>query len=208
MQQIQTRGMMLIMSSPSGAGKTTISRRILDEDARISLSLSMTTRPPRPGEQEGVHYMFRDVDTFKKMVSENGFLEWAQVFENYYGTPRVPVEQALANGKDVMFDIDWQGHRLVRAAAPEDVVSIFILPPTLAALKKRLIERGQDSAEIIDKRMQKNHDEITHWDEYDYVVVNENIEQAIAEVKAILMAERKRRARQIGLPDFVRAMLR
>jgi guanylate kinase len=152
--------------------------------------------------------MFRDVDTFKKMVSENGFLEWAQVFENYYGTPRVPVEQALANGKDVMFDIDWQGHRLVRAAAPEDVVSIFILPPTLAALKKRLIERGQDSAEIIDKRMQKNHDEITHWDEYDYVVVNENIEQAIAEVKAILMAERKRRARQIGLPDFVRAMLR
>lgn len=204
---IARRGVMLVLSSPSGAGKSTISRALLDSEAELALSVSVTTRDPRPGEDEAVHYFFRSVPEVEAMAEKGELLEWAKVFENYYGTPRQPVEQALQAGRDVMFDIDWQGNRQLKANAPDDVVSIFILPPSLAELESRLVKRGQDSAEVIAKRMAKAVDEISHWDEYDYCVVNISLEDSIAQVKAILHAERLKRDRRIGMAAFVAGAL-
>lgn len=200
---IARRGVMLVLSSPSGAGKSSISRALLDSEAELALSVSVTTRDPRPGEDEAIHYFFRSVPEVEAMAEKGELLEWAKVFENYYGTPRQPVEQALQAGRDVMFDIDWQGNRQLKANAPDDVVSIFILPPSLAELESRLVKRGQDSAEVIAKRMAKAVDEISHWGEYDYCVVNISLEDSIAQVKAILHAERLKRERRIGMAAFV-----
>ncbi len=200
---IGRRGLMLVMSSPSGAGKSTISRALLERDAGISMSVSATTRPPRPGEVDGKDYYFVAVDRFQKMVEAREFLEHARVFDNYYGTPREPVENVLRQGRDVLFDIDWQGTQQLRDAARADLVSVFVLPPSVGELERRLHTRAQDSAEVVAKRMAKAGDEMSHWPEYDYIIVNETLERSIASVQAILTAERLRRDRQIGLPDFV-----
>ena len=201
--EIHRRGMMLVLSSPSGAGKTTISRRILADDDRLAMSVSATTRPPRPGETDGVDYHFMDVPGFRKLVDEGGMLEHAKVFDNFYGTPRAPVEAALKDGRDVLFDIDWQGTQQLAQTAREDLVSIFILPPSVEALAERLRTRAQDPEEVVQKRMSKAADEMSHWPEYDYVVVNREVEESVGHVQAILRAERLRRERQVGLPDFV-----
>lgn len=203
---IARRGLMLVLSSPSGAGKSSVSRALLEQEPSLALSVSVTTRPPRPGEDEAVHYFFRSVPEVEQMAEKGDLLEWAKVFDNYYGTPRQPVEQALRAGRDVMFDIDWQGNRQLRQNAGADVVSVFILPPSIAELERRLVGRGQDSAEIIAKRMSKAHDEISHWDEYDYVLVNVTLEDCIAQVRAILTAERLKRAKIGGMGDFVAAL--
>jgi guanylate kinase len=194
---------MLVLSSPSGAGKSTISRALLDSEPDLALSVSVTTRAPRPGEDEAIHYFFRSIPQVETMVEQKELLEWAKVFDNYYGTPRQPVEDALSQGRDVMFDIDWQGNRQLRDNAPDDLVSIFILPPSLPELERRLTARGQDSAEVIAKRMAKAMDEISHWSEYDYCVVNHDLETSIAQVRAILHAERQKRQRQVALPAFI-----
>jgi guanylate kinase len=201
------RGLMLVLSSPSGAGKTTISRALLAEGTGLSLSVSATTRPPRPGEREGVDYRFVTADRFAAMVADGAFLEWAEVFGNRYGTPRAPVEAALAQGQDVLFDIDWQGTQQLKARAREDVVSVFILPPSLAVLRHRLESRAQDVPQVIAARMARAEAEISHWAEYDYVLVNDDLDQCLADVRTILRAERLRRDRQRGLPDFVRQLL-
>jgi guanylate kinase len=199
---------MFVMSSPSGAGKTTLSRRLLVEDGHITLSVSATTRPPRPGEVDGRDYFFVSPERFQTMVHGHDLLEYATVFGNRYGTPRAPVESALASGRDVLFDIDWQGtQQLQQTDAASDLVRIFILPPNLAELERRLIARDTDHPEVIAARMARACDEIRHWGEYDYVLLNENVETCLAELKAILLAERLRRRRQLGLADFVRAML-
>ncbi len=200
---VARRGVMLVLSSPSGAGKSTISRALLASEPEMALSVSVTTRSPRPGEEEGVHYFFRSIPQVEEMVEQQQLLEWAKVFDNYYGTPRQPVEDALAQGHDVMFDIDWQGNRQLRANAPADLVSVFILPPSLPELERRLTGRGQDSAEVIAKRMAKAMDEISHWDEYDYCVINQDLEDSIAQVRAILHAERLKRERRIGMAGFI-----
>lgn len=204
---IARRGVMLVLSSPSGAGKSTISRALLESEGDLALSVSVTTRAPRPGEDEAVHYFFRSIPDVEAMAEKGELLEWAKVFENYYGTPRQPVENALSAGRDVMFDIDWQGNRQLKENAPDDVVSIFILPPSLAELEQRLVKRGQDSAEIIAKRMAKAVDEISHWGEYDYCVVNVSLEDSIAQVRAILHAERLKRERRVGMAAFVQSSL-
>lgn len=200
------RGLMLVLSSPSGAGKTSISRQLLAEDPEISLSISVTTRAPRPGEEDGVHYHFYTVDRFKALVERGEFLEHARVFDNYYGTPKAPVMQALADGRDVLFDIDWQGMQQLRSSAPGDLVSIFILPPSVEELERRLRGRGQDSDEVVAKRMAKAADEMSHWSEYEYVVLNHDLEESVAKVRAILAAERQKRDRQPGLAEFVNSM--
>lgn len=194
---------MLVLSSPSGAGKTSISRALLADDASLSLSVSATTRAPRPGEVDGKDYHFLDAAAFQRMIEAGAFLEYAQVFSRSYGTPRAPVEAVLAQGGDVLFDIDWQGHRQLAANARDDLVSVFILPPSLAALRARLSGRGQDPEEVIAERMAKAGDEISHWGEYDYVVVNHDLDVAVAQVQAILAAERLKRGRQTGLAAFV-----
>jgi guanylate kinase len=203
---VARRGLMLVMSSPSGAGKTTISRALLERDSHIAMSVSCTTRPPRPGEVDGKDYHFITVDTFHQMVEAKGFLEHAKVFDNYYGTPREPVEQVLRSGRDVLFDIDWQGTQQVRHNAREDLVSVFILPPSVAELERRLRNRAQDSDEVVKKRMAKAGDEMSHWPEYDYIIVNTDIDRSIAQVQAILEAERLKRERQVGMHDFVTAL--
>lgn len=196
------------MSSPSGAGKTTLSRRLLAEDGHITLSVSATTRPPRAGEVDGRDYVFVTPERFQAMVHGHELLEYATVFGNRYGTPRAPVEAALASGRDVLFDIDWQGtQQLQQTDAASDLVRVFILPPNLAELERRLIARNTDHPEVIAARMDRACDEIRHWGEYDYVLLNEDIENCLTELKAILLAERLRRRRQLGLADFVRAML-
>ena len=201
--EITRRGLMLVLSSPSGAGKTSISRELLARDGKISLSISATTRPRRPGEVDGEDYIFVDNTTFDLMVNQRDLLEHAKVFDHYYGTPRAPVEQSLAAGRDVLFDIDWQGTQQLAEKARGDLVSIFILPPSTAELDRRLHSRAQDSETVIAARMARAADEMTHWSEYDYVVVNVDFEESVAQVQAILEAERLKRPRLIGLSDFV-----
>jgi len=202
-ETLKRRGLMLVLSSPSGAGKTTISRALLQEDHNLVMSVSATTRPPRPGEIEGKDYFFVEPVDFNLMINRGELLEHAKVFNHYYGTPKGPVDAALAEGRDVLFDIDWQGTQQLAHKARADLVSVFILPPSTAALEQRLKTRAQDSAEVIASRMSKAAEEISHWSEYDYVVVNDDLERCLAEVKAILTAERVRRTRRIGLIDFV-----
>ena len=197
---------MLVLSSPSGAGKSTISRALLDRHSDLIMSVSATTRPPRPGEIEGEHYYFVDTPTFEDMVKKREFLEHAKVFDNYYGTPRKPVEAALLDGKDVLFDVDWQGTQQLAANARDDLVSIFILPPSVEELERRLHTRAQDSAEVVARRMAKATSEMSHWAEYDYIIVNEDIDRSVAEAEAILAAERLKRERRVGLLDLVRDM--
>ena len=200
---VARRGLMLVLSSPSGAGKSTISRLLLETDTSITLSVSATTRAPRPGEIDGIHYHFMDRPGFEALVADGGFLEWAHVFDHLYGTPRAPVEEALTRGRDVLFDIDWQGTQQIAAQAPQDLVRVFILPPSIAELAARLRRRAQDSDEVVARRMAKASAEISHWDEYDYVLVNRDIDESLRRVRAILQAERVRRARQTGLSAFV-----
>ncbi|MEE8534448.1 MAG: guanylate kinase [Kiloniellales bacterium] len=203
---IERRGLMLVLSSPSGAGKTTISRKLLDRDGNLTLSVSATTRPMRPGETEGVDYLFVDQARFDAMVAEGAFLEHATVFEHCYGTPRAAVEAALAAGRDVLFDIDWQGTQQVAEKAREDLVGVFILPPSTGELERRLRARAQDPDAVVRGRMAKAADEMSHWAEYDYIVVNEDVERSVAAVQSILEAERLRRDRQVGLRDFVESL--
>jgi guanylate kinase len=203
---VARRGLMLVLSSPSGAGKTTLSRRLLAEDEGVTLSVSVTTRKMRPGEVEGRDYHFMDRRAFQAMVKDDELLEYAEVFDNSYGTPTKPVMEALAVGRDVLFDIDWQGTQQLRDKARSDLVSVFVLPPSIPELERRLRARAQDDYDTILHRMSKAADEMSHWAEYDYVIVNQEIEQAFADVKAILAAERLKRARQPGLYNFVRGL--
>jgi guanylate kinase len=203
---IARRGLMLVLSSPSGAGKTTIARRLVETDPGIAMSISHTTRAKRKGEEDGTDYHFVDRDSFTRMREEGAFLEWAVVFDNYYGTTRKPVEDALAQGRDVLFDVDWQGADSLREKAGEDVVTVFILPPTAADLEQRLNIRAQDPPETVRRRMLGASNEIQHWKDYDYVVINYDIAQSAASVRAILAAERLRRKRQSGLEDFVQSL--
>ncbi|MGP9811075.1 guanylate kinase [Rhodopseudomonas sp. NSM] len=205
---IERRGLMFVLSSPSGAGKTTLSRMLVDEAPGLRMSVSATTRPKRPGEVDGRDYYFVDRPKFDAMVEAGEFLEWANVFDNCYGTPRAPVEAALSAGNDVLFDIDWQGTQQLRSRASNDVVSVFILPPSVQDLEHRLHTRAQDSDEVIRGRMKKAGDEMSHFDAYDYIVVNDNIGVAFESVKAILRAEQLKRERQIGIDAFVRDMRR
>jgi len=204
---IERRGMMLVLSSPSGAGKTTLAKRILKRDRGITMSVSLTTRGQRPGEVDGVDYHFVDRMRFDDKVAHGAFLEYANVFGNSYGTLREPVENALRTGRDILFDIDWQGTQQLKGKAREDVVSIFILPPSRAELQTRLSLRGQDSPETVVSRMAQANAEISHWAEYDYVIVNEDVDAAEARIVQIIDAERSRRSRQTGLSDFVRTLL-
>lgn len=197
------RGLLFILSSPSGAGKTTLSRLLLKNDPHITLSVSATTRPKRQGEVDGVDYHFISKETFDTMVEKGEFLEYANVFSAQYGTPKQQVENVLASGKDVLFDIDWQGTETVTAKARADVVSIFILPPSMQELERRLHTRAQDSEEVIQKRMSKAAEEISHWHSYDYVIINEDIEQSLQHITTILAAERLKRARQTTLDGFI-----
>jgi len=203
---IQRRGLMLVLSSPSGAGKTTLSRQLLDNDKQIQLSVSCTTRQKRPGERDGVDYRFVDTATFRGMIERKQFLEYAEVFGNYYGTPRGPVDEALNTGKDMLFDIDWQGTQQLRDKGRADLVTVFILPPSTRDLEKRLLTRAQDPKEIVAQRMAKAADEMSHWAEYDYVVVNSDIGTSLTNLKAILTAERLKRERQVGMSGFVKAL--
>ncbi|PTX03732.1 guanylate kinase [Pararhodobacter aggregans] len=203
------RGLLIILSSPSGAGKSTLARRLMAWDPTLKFSVSATTRAPRPGETDGVEYFFKSKSEFTAMVAAGEMLEHAEVFGNFYGTPKGPVAAAMTEGRDTLFDIDWQGGQQVRNSdLRHDVVSIFILPPSIADLEARLRTRAQDTDTVIAGRMAKSRDEISHWAEYDYVIVNENIEQAEDEVRTILRAERMRRDRQPGLSDFVRGLNR
>ncbi|HXF53157.1 MAG TPA: guanylate kinase [Hyphomicrobiaceae bacterium] len=197
---------MFVISSPSGAGKTTLARRLLADDPGLTLSVSVTTRPPRPGDVEGRDYHFVDEARFIAMREAGELLEWARVFDNLYGTPRAAVEAALAQGRDVLFDIDWQGAQQLQEKMPQDLVRVFILPPSAAALEERLRTRAQDPPEVVARRMGQAAQEISHWGEYDYVIVNADLEASVAGLKAILMAERLKRERQLGLVDFVRKM--
>ncbi|MFC7704881.1 guanylate kinase [Plastorhodobacter daqingensis] len=203
------RGLLIILSSPSGAGKSTLARRLMTWDPSLRFSVSATTRAPRPGEVDGREYYFRSRETFLQMVEDGEMLEHAEVFGNFYGSPKGPVEQAMQDGRDTLFDIDWQGGQQVRnSSLGKDVVSIFVLPPSIAELDRRLRERAQDSDEVIATRMAKSRDEISHWAEYDYVLVNRDLDRAEADLRTIIMAERMRRDRQPGLTDFVRGLNR
>ncbi len=205
---IERTGLMVILSSPSGAGKSTLARRLMDWDAGLRFSVSATTRAPRAGEVDGEHYHFTTRDGFLQMVADGQMLEHAEVFGNLYGSPRGPVEQAMLAGRDTLFDVDWQGGQQIRASAlGAHVVSIFVLPPSLPELERRLRGRGQDSDEVIAGRMQKSRSEISHWAEYDYVLVNDDLDQTEERMRAILTAERLRRDRQAGLGAFVRDLM-
>lgn len=204
---MQRRGLLLILSSPSGAGKSTLARRLMAWDPSISFSVSATTRAPRPGELDGREYHFRSRAAFQDMVTEGGMLEHAEVFGNLYGTPRAPVEEAMRAGRDTLFDVDWQGGQQIRnSALGAEVVSVFILPPSIAELEQRLRGRAQDSDAVIAGRMARSRDEISHWAEYDYVLVNRDLDAAEAELRSIVRAERLRRGRQPGLSDFVKTL--
>ncbi len=206
MSGVARRGLCLVIAAPSGAGKSSITRALLGADPGLVLSVSVTTRAPRGGEQEGVHYYFRDQAAFDALAACGGLLEWASVFGRSYGTPREPVERALAAGRDVVFDIDWQGHRQLRAALPGDVVSVFVLPPSLAALESRLRGRGADDEAEIARRMRAAHAEIGHWHEFDHVVLNDDLPAAIEAVRAVLAAARLATPRQTGMADFVASL--
>ncbi|MET4307503.1 guanylate kinase [Bradyrhizobium sp. RT4b] len=203
---VERRGLMFVLSSPSGAGKTTLSRLLIDRMPGLRMSVSATTRAMRPGEVDGSDYLFVDKARFDAMVKGDELLEWATVFDNSYGTPRAPVEAALSAGQDVLFDIDWQGTQQLREKARADVVSVFILPPSAADLEKRLHSRAQDSDEVIRKRMSRASHEMSHWAEYDYIVINHAVDEAFAEVQSILKAERLKRERRTGLVGFVRGL--
>jgi guanylate kinase len=203
---VERRGLMFVLSSPSGAGKTTLSRLLMDRTPGLKMSVSATTRPARPGETDGRDYHFMDDVRFEQMVKAGELLEWATVFEHRYGTPRAPVESALSAGEDVLFDIDWQGTQQLREKAGADVVSVFILPPSAADLEKRLHSRAQDSDEVIRRRMNRASHEMSHWAEYDYIVINHDIDGAFAEVQSVLNAERLKRERRTGLTTFVRKL--
>lgn len=203
---VERRGLMFVLSSPSGAGKTTLTRMLIAEIPELKMSVSVTTRPMRPGEEEGRDYYFVDQKRFDEMVEQDELLEWARVFDNCYGTPRAPVEAALAAGRNVLFDIDWQGTQQLRGRAPTDVVSVFILPPSVQALEQRLHTRAQDSDEVIRGRMKKAGDEMSHFDAYDYIVINDNIGIAFESVKSILRAEQLKLDRQVGVTDFVQKL--
>jgi guanylate kinase len=207
MAPIARRGLLLVISSPSGAGKTTLSRRLLDRDPNITMSVSVTTRPPRPGEVDGRDYFFISKERFEAMRDAGELLESAEVFGNCYGTPKGPVEHSLAKGRDVLFDIDWQGTQQLAQAMQDDLVRIFILPPSVEALRDRLISRAQDPMVVVAKRMAEASREISHWAEYDYVIVNDDLATADREICAILAAERLKRKRRIGLIAFVRSLL-
>lgn len=206
-EALKRRGLMFVLSSPSGAGKTTISRMLLEADPAIKLSVSCTTRPPRPGEVDGVHYHFVDEATFDRMVEEDDFYEWAHVFGHRYGTPKGHIRGALKDGQDFLFDIDWQGTQQLYQKDRQDVVSVFILPPTIAELRRRLEARAQDSADVIADRMERARAEISHWAEYEYVVINDDVEACFRKVQEILHAERMERTRQTGLIPFVRGLM-
>ncbi|MFW2436296.1 MAG: guanylate kinase [Parvibaculales bacterium] len=203
---IHRRGLMLVLSSPSGAGKTTLARGLLMADDHIEMSVSLTTRPPRPGEIDGQDYHFVDAQAFGEMRNRGEMLEHAKVFDHYYATPRQPVDAALSAGRDVLFDIDWQGTQQLQASAGADLVKVFLLPPSAAELEKRLKARAQDSADVVARRMSKASNEISHYPEYDYVIVNEDAEDSLAQLCAILTAERLKRDRQTGLSDFVQTL--
>jgi guanylate kinase len=203
---IARRGLMLVLSSPSGAGKSTLSRLLLDSDPKVEMSVSVTTRRKRPGEIDGSHYHFIDRARFDAMVGQADLLEWAEVFGHCYGTPRAPVEAALKRGRDMLFDIDWQGTQQLREKMQNDLVSVFVLPPSIPDLEKRLKSRAQDSDDVIHARMVKASDEMSHWAEYDYVVINHDLDRAFADVRSILAAERLKRERQTGLSTFVRKL--
>ncbi len=204
--QVPRRGLLFVMSSPSGAGKTTLSKNLLAADDNITMSVSVTTRAKRPGEVDGKDYYFIYQRKFDAMVEAGELLEWANVFGNSYGTPKKPVEDALEQGRDVLFDIDWQGTQQLAQAMKDDLVRLFILPPSGETLRQRLIKRAQDSSSVVAKRMAEASREISHWPEYDYVIVNEKIEDAHQQVMSILTAERLRRRRQVGLTAFVREL--
>ena len=206
-QSRQRRGLLIVLSSPSGAGKTTISRMLLDADPEVTMSISATTRPKRPGEVEGEDYHFVDDAEFDRLIEANEFVEWAPVFGYRYGTPKAPVKQALRDGGDILFDIDWQGTQQLHSAMGEDLVRIFILPPSMAELERRLRSRGTDPEQVVADRMQRAASEISHWAEYDYVLVNEETDDCLADVRKIVAAERLKRSRQIGLVSFVRDLV-
>lgn len=197
------RGLLFVLSSPSGAGKTTLAKALLESEPGLSVSVSMTTRKPRPGESDGKDYFFVSADGFGAATEKGELLEWATVFDNQYGTPKAPVDEALSRGEDMLFDIDWQGARQLRERAGEDVVSVFILPPSVSELEQRLIRRAQDSRETVNQRMARASGEISHWNEYDYVIVNRDVEESTTALRAILAAERHKRFRQKGLETFV-----
>ena len=203
---VERRGLLFVISSPSGAGKTTLSRRLLDAVDDVTLSVSVTTRPAREGEQDGVHYFFRTPEAFAQMRDEGALLEWAQVFDNFYGTPRAPVAALLEQGRDVLFDIDWQGAQQLSEKMANDLVRVFILPPSAKTLRDRLEGRATDAPEVIAKRLSRASDEISHWAQYDYVIINDDIEKSAQELIAILEAERVRRDRRVGLARFVRQL--
>lgn len=203
---IARRGLLLVLSSPSGAGKTTLARRLLTEDNEISLSVSVTTREPRPGEVDGCDYHFIDEARFARMREAGELLEWARVYENHYGTPRAPAEAAMAAGRDILFDIDWQGAQQLEEKLPQDLVRVFILPPSGPVLEERLRARNQDTPEVVARRMRAASNEISHWAEYDYIIVNSDLERSVAQLRAILAAERIKRERMLGLSEFVREM--
>jgi guanylate kinase len=201
------RGLLLILSSPSGAGKTTLTRNLIEQDHNIRLSVSVTTRPRRPSEIDGVHYRFIDIADFHEMRERGDLLEWAEVHGNFYGTPRRPVEQTLARGQDMMFDIDWQGTVQIVEKTRADVVSLFVLPPSMAELKARLERRAEDAPDVIARRLANAREEIAHWTAYDYVLINDDLQRTFNELRSILAAERLRRERQVGLSGFVEALL-
>jgi len=204
---ISRRGLMLVLSSPSGAGKSTICRTLLENDPSLALSVSVTTRPRRGSEIEGVHYHFISLREFERLRDGDGLLEWAEVHGNFYGSPREPVEQALADGRDILFDIDWQGARQLTEKMRPEVVAIFVLPPTMAELQARLQRRAEDKPEVIETRLKNSRAEIEHWREYDYVIVNDDLERAYLATRAILHAERLKRERQEGLEQFVNGLV-
>ena len=204
---VERRGLMFVLSSPSGAGKTTLSRQLLETDKNISLSVSATTRPMRPGEVHGKDYWFLSAEEFDKWREQDRFLEYAVVFGNRYGTPQELVAGALSAGQDVLFDIDWQGTKQLKEKMPEDVVSVFILPPSHEELERRLHNRAQDSEDVVKARMAKAVDEMSHWDEYEYVIVNTDVGKALKDIQAILNAERLKRDRQTGISEFVRKLI-
>ena len=203
---ITRRGLMLVLSSPSGAGKTSIARSLLTRDKEINMSVSATTRPRRPGEVEGRDYYFVDEEKFKTDINKGLFLEYARVFDHYYGTPLGLVQKLLSSGCDVLFDIDWQGTQQIKAKARDDLVSVFVLPPSTAELEKRLITRAQDSAEVVAGRMARAADEMSHYPEYDYIIVNHDLDRSIDAVHTILKAERLRRSRQVSLTEFMKQL--